>query len=196
MNKQKVVIFESVKWAWKSSTLNWLSLILENFLIFGEDITLQPIKHNNDKLIDINYYKKVIQKIKDSNNWIVLLDRFHFTKWPIDNFDSSYFREIEEILLQEFDPYLVFFYVNPDILLERLNYTNIQRSKNWWKLNYDWSSIQQEAQKDIEWQNIFIEKVMKSTLIPNSILDTSKLHIWDFGSNSRLIVEEVIKIIS
>jgi len=196
MNKQKLIIFESVKWAWKSSTLDRLFSSLNNTLVCWENITLEPIRNSTDKLAEINYYKKLLGEIKISRKWIILLDRFHFTKWPIDNFDPNYFKEIEEILLQEFEPHLIFLYVNPKVLLERLQYTNLQRSSSGWKLNFDGSSIQQESQKDIIWQDVFIGNIMKSTLIPNNIVDTSSLHIWDFDKNSRLIAEEVIKIIS
>lgn len=198
MAKPRLIIFESVKWAWKTSVISRLSKELwSNVLCLLEDETFEPLRHVTDKWTDIQYYKNLLLKLKNNSDWkIIFLDRFHFTKWPITNFNPKYFIEIEEILIEFFDVHLLLFYINPELIFERLNHTCEYRKWGWWKMNYDWVGIEEEAEKDIEWQQSFIDKVLPNTLIPYTIIDTTNLHKGDVENNVWKIVDSIIEIIN
>lgn len=197
MKKPKAIIFESVKWAWKTSIIDRLSRELgSNALCLLEDETLEPIKHNKDRKIDIEYYKNLLLKLKDNSLWrIILFDRLHFTKWPVNDFDPKYFVEIEEMLVEFFDVHLVLLLINPETLIERLKHTCSNRKWKWWKMNYDWASIEEEAEKDIRWQQIFVEKALPNSLIPYTIIDTTDIHKENLEDNIWWIINDIQELI-
>ncbi|MEN9338488.1 MAG: hypothetical protein RI945_213 [Candidatus Parcubacteria bacterium] len=173
-----VVIFESVKGAGKTTLINELVKVIPNSRAFYEEVTLKPIKHIENKETIVDYYKNIINKIENVESDCILLDRFHYTKWSITTYEKDYFQEIERLLLDKFEVFFVFLAIDGEYILQRLTHTQNHRQPTGWKLNYDNSSIDDEAQKDIKWQEFFLKHQYKDTLINNKkTVDTNNLHL-------------------
>lgn len=176
--KKKVIIFESIKGAGKTTLLTELNKRLKNSILYDEDITLKPVKHSQDKSSVLSHYERIIKEIENTDFEYYLLDRFHYTKWPIMHYDKNYFKEIEQLLLNKFQTTLVFLEIDEKAVLKRLQHTESQRKPAGWKLNYDGVSTDDEAKKDIEWQGFFLEHQFKDTSIQNKVkIDTTDLHL-------------------
>lgn len=195
MPKKKVLIFESLKWAWKTSTIQKLSQNLGDVLVLLEDETLEPIRDISDKQAIIDHYLKLLSEIETSEHQIAILDRFHFTKWPVEPFDADSYLEIETLLLEKFDPHLIFLRVDGEKVFERLKHTLAQRAIHWWKLNYDGASVAEEAERDRVWQALFIERIIRTTKIPTHIIDATWLHVWSFEDNICSLASELTRVI-
>ena len=175
---KKLVIFESIKGARKTTLINELVKVIPNSTTYYEELTLKPIKHIENKETVVDYYKSLINKIEEVETDCILLDRFHYTKWPVVWYEKDYFQEIEELLLNTFEVFFVFLTIDSEYILQRLTHTQNHRQSEGWKLNYDNASIDDEAQKDIEWQEFFLQHQYRDTLIKKKmIMDTSKLHL-------------------
>ncbi len=175
MIKKKVVIFESVKGAGKTILTTALADILKNVLVYGEEFTLAPIRHIQDKETLIAHYQNLIKKIHESNATHILLDRFHYTKWPSIPYEKDYFKSIEELLLEKFEPIFIFLKIEDVTMLSRLIHTQKHREVSGWSAGN--VSLAEEAEKDIVWQRFFLENQYTDTLIKDkAIISTNTLH--------------------
>ncbi len=192
--RKKVFIFESIKGAGKTLLTNKLKEHFPDMEVYGEEITLLPVKHSKEKTIIISHYHEVISRIEKSDSEFFLLDRFHYSKWPIREYDKDYFKEIENSLVEKFAAELIFFKIHEDKILLRLKHTQEYRKDAGWKMNYDGLSLEDEAQRDIVWQKFFMEHQYKNTLIPKKhIMDTTDLH--SSMGNLQNYLDEILSII-
>jgi thymidylate kinase len=193
--KKKVIIFEGLKGTGKTMITQALKESFKEAIVYGEEITLLPIKHCDDKNLFVDCYEKIINRIDDTGNQYFFIDRFYFTKWRNTNYESDYFVEIEKTLLSKFEVILIFLKIDQDVILQRLKHTQNQRKGTGWKLNYDGKSIEDEAKKDVERQKFFLDHLYKDTLIPKKMmLDTTDLpaHI----DNLDMYIEKITKFIA
>ena len=168
--KKKVIIFEGLKGSGKTILINALKNNLKNSVVFGEEVTLKPIKHENNKKIITDYYKEIINKIDNIDSAYFLLDRFYYSKWQSVDYERESFIEVEKLLTTKFETSLVFLQINDDSILQRLRDTENRRKATGWKLNYDGLSVEDEAKKDSGRQRFFLEHRYIDTIIEKRII--------------------------
>lgn len=174
---QKLVIFEGIKGAGKSVLIDAIANQLPGALVLTEEDTLEPIRHAESFESVNRHYLSVLEQIGMEAVGTALVDRFHYTSWPVKEYDRHRFDELEGRLVSGFEAYLFALEIQPEKILERLRHTQAMRHVSGWKLNYDGAPIEEEADRDIRWQGFFREHHFKDTRVRHKFfLDTTDIH--------------------
>lgn len=175
--KKKIIILSGLKCTGKSTLADRLGSLLRakhyETEVLHEDITLLPIKFEKNYMKKIKYYLKLLSKIENSKKKIFIMDRFHLSSWSMESLKE--FCELEKIMLKN-DVFFFLLTTPEKHIEERLRKTLKLRGKSW-HLNYDGSSVKEEAQKDIKRQRSY-RKFTENTLLKVHKMNTLKEN-WD-----------------
>jgi thymidylate kinase len=129
----KIIILEGIATSGKTSIIKYLSDFLDKnnfrFSIIGEDKTLMPILHNQDKQVSIDLLKLLINQALAEDREFIIFDRLFFTHIFRTNSDYSEFREIEQIIKNY--TILGFLKIDEDQIPTRLEYARQHRDQDW-----------------------------------------------------------------
>jgi thymidylate kinase len=94
----KIIILEGIATSGKTSIIKYISEFFGqnnySFTVIGEDKTIIPILHNQDKQVSIDLLKLVINQALVEDKEFIIFDRLFFTHIFRTNSDYSEFREI------------------------------------------------------------------------------------------------------
>lgn len=175
---KKLIIFESIKGAGKSTLTQEISqTISQTSRVYYEADTYEPLRYEDNIKQKNAFYKSVIESMKKDSSEVLLLDRFHYTKWSTETYNPKLFYDLESTLLTEFECYFIFLYVNPKHMYQRLKRTVEERSLNQpnWHLDLANKTFEEEVEEDASWQKFIMHHHAKDTLLPTKVLDVTGL---------------------
>jgi thymidylate kinase len=178
----KIIILEGIATSGKTSIIKYISEFFGqnnySFTVIGEDKTLMPILHNQDKQVSIELLKLVINQALAEDREFIVFDRLFFTH--IFRTDSKYseFREIEQIIKDY--TILAFLKIDEDQIPTRIEYARHHRDKSWNEYISKKGNDEEIYQYYINQQRT-LEKLLPQTELSYKIYNTTNLQFEEIA---------------
>jgi thymidylate kinase len=137
----------------------------------GEDQTLMPILHNNEKSAALKLLDEVVKKVLASDNEVVIFDRLYFTHIFRTNSNVDDFSEIIN-LLSKYEVLLVLLTIEKSSIGDRILKTMEQRGPGWTEFVKKKGTNEEIVEYYTDQQDKLINLAKESEL-PTVVFDTT-----------------------
>lgn len=182
---KKIVIFEGVAAAGKTTTEKLLLSELSDVVLIKEDRTLMPLIDNRDAVTAKKYLQGVLVHIQDCKAKTVVVDRFHLTHAFRTNSSLKDFTAIEHSLNKYFETLVVLLTIKKGSIKSRVAESEKIRGTNWSKGKQ--GSLAEKVTYYQNQQEQLRQLLAESTLATTEIDTTEK----QWGMYAREIIRDI-----